>query len=242
MLRVVVIVTVLLILNGLILQHAIRVPSGAEAPLQAPVNQGIPLVAIDLRAANQPLTPDEIAQGVLWWNYQRQGLLDQLTEVLRHETLGDGWTNLYLSSTAKGGQTLVVIGNQGRLATIHFAGDGTLLACDTNPDGVLPIVLPSADGGFRTPTSTDVRSIETRLRYLRERSPVAWYESESVVPVATEEVLNVTNSDRMVIETDPVLSQGDAIFSYRTSRCFSKKPGTRTLSEEVEPPLPVANN
>jgi hypothetical protein len=107
---------------------------------------------------------------------------------------------------------------------------------------VLPIILPSVDGGFRKPTATDVRRLETRLRYLRERSPVAWHEAESVVSVATDAVLNLTRSDLVVGARDPVFSQGEAMFSYRMSRCYSKKLRDRTLSEDVEPPLPVANN
>lgn len=237
MLRVVVGVAALLILGGLVMQHAVTLPRDTTFPLSDHVDQGVPLVTIDLRSTGPFLTTDEIARGTQWWQHQPQVLLDQLTDLLRNETRVDGWTSLYASGTADGGHVLVVVGNQGRLGTIRFAGDGTLLACDTTPDEVLPIILPSVAGGFRRPGAAAVRDLQMRMRYLREHSPVAWYQPEIIVPG-----IEVETSGEQRITQDPLLSEREGMFSSRRSACFARKRICVVLSDDVEPPLPVANN
>jgi hypothetical protein len=237
MLRVVFGVASLLILGGLVMQHAVTLPRAQELPLSLHVDQGIPLATIDLRSTSESLTTDHVARGALWWQHQSQALLDQLTELLRNETRANGWTDLYASGTADGGHVLVAVGNLGRLGTIRFAGDGTLLACDTTPNAVLPIVLPSAEGGFRPITTDAAHDLLLRLRYLRERSPVAWYQPETIVP---ENEAKTSGGQR--IAQDPLLSESEGMFSSRRSACFARKRVCVVVSDDVEPPLPVANN
>lgn len=249
MLRVVLGVASLLFLGGLVMEHAVTLPRGTVLTLPAHVDQGIPLATIDLRATDQSLTEEEIARGARWWQYQPQALLDQLTDLLRHETRADGWTSLYASGTVDGGHILVAVGNRGRLGTIRFAGDGTLLACDTTPDETLPIILPSATGGFRSLTTAAIRDLVLRLRYVREHSPVAWHQPESIVPANGLDV-----SGEQKIAPGPLVSEGEGMYSVRRSGCYARKrvsvvadhvvssEHVMSSSDHVEPPLPVANN
>lgn len=240
MLRVVLTVGSVLILGVLVMHHAVTLPRGTTLTLPAHVDQGIPLATIDLLTAGEALTPDEIAQGTLWWQHQRQVLLDQLTDLLRKESRADGWTNLYASATTDGGHVVVVVGNQGRLGTVRFAGDGTLLACDATPDHVLPIILPSVDGGFRRPTAAAMHGIEARLRYLREGSPVAWHTPviPEAIPIIEVPVEDEDSTTMLVFSCAAMQPEAFGVAPVRNPAIHLEIP----VESEPAPSVPRANN
>jgi hypothetical protein len=229
-----VLVALLLTVAALALPRSAVQAGRPSAPiLDRQVDQGIPLAHIDLRAHSDPLTTAQVMAGLQWWNLQSQPLLDQLTDLLHDDRAGEGWTGLYACAIRDGRLVVVVVGNEGRLGTVQFAADGTLVACDPTPHGVLPIVLPVAEGGFRPVAQGVAEDLLLRLRYLRERSPVAW--KRDAVPM------------RMSI----TVTYGDEDPAYRYVReplrahgpCFVRsKPRETTPAPDPEPPVPAANN
>ncbi|HEX3135209.1 MAG TPA: hypothetical protein VHX44_16710, partial [Planctomycetota bacterium] len=157
-------------------------------------------------------------------------------DLLLAESPVDGWTDLYAFAGSDEITVVAFVGRRGLIGQCMFTASGALLGCEHRPDETLPIILPHTGGQPRSIGPEAALHLLTHLRYLRERSPLAWVDGDTACGLVVIEI-----DEEVAIESTSSVHTIRA-FGCCTG-CFPRmKPASTTVGPEVEPALPMANN